>query len=160
MRRMFSIAMILLLSLVAVSCTPFKLKEARSGLEATLADLPDSEGFTRIACLSGEADRRFGDTMCYYAQAIVVVGSHLPEGEAFDLYVQKLIDQGWGVQYKGERSRELVRGEHEKITVRLGAPSPLLNSDEAFQRARSEYPTLVNLAVNYYLPSRKACMGQ
>jgi hypothetical protein len=149
------------LMVIFSSCIPARLEEAQKGLEATLADLPQSSEFTVFSVISGEYyDELFGDSMCYWGQAIVAVGSSLPEEDALSSYVRELEARGWQAQNNLGRSRELVRGEHESIVVRLGAPSWMLESREDFKRRRDSFRSLVNVSVNYYLPSRAACMGE
>jgi len=98
--------------------------------------------------------------MCYCGQAIVAVGSSLSEEEALSSYVRGLESKGWQAQNQLGRSRELVRGEHEGIAVRLGAPSWMLEPREDFKGGRDSFRSLVNVDVTHYLPSRAACMGE
>jgi hypothetical protein len=156
-----TLLLVLALAPVFFSCMPFRLQEARKGLEATLADLPQT-GFTVISVIVFEpnGDTLSVDSMCYYDQAIVAVGSSLPEDDALASYVRELEAKGWLIQRSSGGYRELVRGEHESMGIHIGVPSRMLESDPDFRRRRGDFRSLVYLIIDYYLPSRAECMGE
>ncbi len=142
------------------SCAPSRqmLQQARSGLDTTIAQLPGSGEFAIVTILRGEsASTDYGRT-CYYAQAYIAVGTFLPGREALAAYVHELSLQGWTVaQDEYEDAKVLVRGEHERLSIELGAPGWIVEREESYQRAREVYPTILNIVVTYILPGRENC---
>ena len=157
-QRALLVAVFLVFGLV--SCTPVALKQVRQGLETTIAHLPQSDDFVFVAIMSGEGYDDPGGEMCYSAGAQVAVGTWLTREDALEDYLRKLEAQGWVLvrdDYPDEK--QLVRGKYEKVTVDILAPGWQMELDKDFVRARSIYPAFVFLLVDYYLPSREACLG-
>jgi hypothetical protein len=158
--KRFPIFLPVLLLCVTSSCTPSqqRLQQARSGLDTAIAQLPSSAEFTVVAIIPEEfSSTDYGKT-CYYAQANIAVGTALPGTDALATYVNELTLQGWVVERDNlDRSRVLVRGEHERIAVSLDGPGWIIERDEDYQHARDTFPIFLYISVTYILPSRENC---
>ena len=156
-RRLF--VMVSMLSCFVISCTPLRLQQVREGLSRTVSELPQSDDFTIVTVLSGEFYDTFGGTTCYYAGASIAVGSRLPASTAWDIYIDELQSQGWVLEQDDmQRTKVLVRGRNERMSVRSDPPGWEMELEESYQRAQTAYPTFVYLIVKYFLPSREDCV--
>lgn len=143
-----------------VSCIgpPHELQEVRNGLDVTVAQLPSSSCFDIVTVLSGASSSRDYGSTCYYAQAGLAIGTSLSEEDALKTYTDELMSQGWVLKQNDlERSRVLIRGQHERITVGLGGPGWMMEADEDYQRAKQIYPAFLFVTVTFVLPGREGC---
>lgn len=143
---------------VPTSCERVRLREARSGLEGTVAGLPKPDDFHQVALISNRAwDRVFGGE-CYYAQSIVVFGSSLSAQAALATYIDALLLQGWAFEQDlYEREKMLSRGTHERLVVSVGPPGALVELNAEYQGMKSAFPTFLVVTVDFVLPNNRLC---
>jgi hypothetical protein len=140
------------------SCTQQKLREARKGLDGSVAQLPSVSDFDVVTILSGESSITGSPKTCYYAQAYVVLGTSLSEEKALDVYVDELQSLGWTTERSDlENLRVLGRGMHEQIAVSYGGPGWTIETNEDYIRAKDIYPTIIFVTVDFMLPNRDEC---
>lgn len=146
---------------ILVSCDnlfPYvAMREARTGLNSLVGQLPDLAGFetTKVEYFD-LADSAHGKT-CYYARAFVIIGSSLPMEDALDTYVEKIQSLGWafdGRQYT--TARTLVRGKHDLLVVESGKVGSVLNAEE-FTILHNRYRSIILIRLEYILPQRDGC---
>jgi hypothetical protein len=153
--RLFGITILLCLVL---SCAGTELRKARSGAEASVAQLPDLPGFDRIKTVFREYPSTVYGSGCYYGAAYVIIGSALPERDAITLYARKIRSLGWideGKQYDAERS--LIRGAHERIVVRYGEPDVEIKDAVDYAQLRANYVSVIFVRLVFMLPGRDGC---
>lgn len=143
-----------------LGCGPAHLQQARTGLDAAVAQLPEPDGFSIVTVIVEEFDRTWNRQRCCYGQALMAVGTDVPSEEALELYTEALKDQGWVVQpdYGTLKwTKVLCRGEYETVDVRTGAAGLITASDERYKREKDNYASFVYLTLTYSLPSRAVC---
>jgi len=142
-------------------CIPTRLKQAQKGLAATIAGLPEGSKFSIAASISGKDYDTDYEVTCYWSSASIAVGTHLPKEEALVAYIQELQRQGWTIwRDRHETEKSLIRGEYEEITVSSDPLGWQLKENEDYKSAQEAYPTFLRVSVQYFLPSRKDCLGE
>jgi hypothetical protein len=158
MRYPLRVCGIVVLLCLVLSCAGTELRKARSGAEASVAQLPDLAGFDRIKTVFREYPfTAYGDT-CYYGTAHVIIGSSHSEADALDVYSRRLAVHGWvpeGKQY--DDTRTLIRGAHERIVVRFGEPGVEIKDAVDYAQLRANYVSVVFVRLVFILPRRDGC---
>lgn len=160
MRRLYLLLLIVGLSGGLLGCVSVHLRQARAGLDAAMAQLPEPDGFSVLTVVVEEFDRTWDQQKCYYAKALVAIGTDLSDEDAMQGYTEALAAQGWVAQpdHGTLISTEVLhRSEYERISVYTGAPGPIIESDERYRQVKDLYSTVVTLVYAYCLPSRAEC---
>jgi hypothetical protein len=143
---------------LAVSCAQPQRREARAGLDAAVAQLPEPAGFDVIKVVYREFRSTEYERKCFYATAYVIIGSSLPELEALDVYAEDLQPLGWAPrdeQYN--TTRVLRRGTYERIVIELGEPGVDIRDAVDYVQLRATSPTVIFVRLDFMLPSRDEC---
>lgn len=159
MRRWCLVIVIAWLGSGLLGCGQTHLRQAREGLDAAVAQLPEPEGYSIVTVIVEEFDRSVTQR-CYYAQALVAIGTDMPSDEARATYVRALESQGWSVNpdYAIIKGLEVLsRGDYEGIDVSTRAAGWITASDERYKREKDNYASFVYLTLTYSLPSRAVC---
>ena len=141
-----------------LSCTSLELRRARTGVDAAVAQLPVLKGFDVIKIENLEDSMSAGGETCYYARAIVVVGSHLPEIEAINVYSEALQSTGHNPRDgRYPKSRMFYRGSNERVLVAVSEPYVGFKNRVDWAEWKATYPTIIFVSVVYILPQRDGC---
>lgn len=151
------------LSCVLVACgqpTGWIMQErARAGLDAALAELPQSSEFQIYRVVYSKVlDIEGRGSECYYGRGYAVIGSSLLEREAIISYFQMVQSSGWiseGEQYNV--SKLLKRGLNERMELYVGDPDVDIKDAVKSVQLRNGHQSLVYVRVDYMLPSRDQC---
>lgn len=134
-----------------------KPEEARKGLEHTIAGLSVSNDFDLVASISENFSQSAAGKTCYYGRMYLIYGTLLSEDVATELYLDQLQDSGWLLERELTYTWILTRGENERIGVTLNTAGWLIESNENYQQARKDYPTLLIVTVDFMLPKVDEC---
>jgi len=141
------------------ACGYFQQQEVRRGLGASMVRLPQQSSFEVVGSLYEE----FSYGRCYYAGVYLVIGSPLEERAALDLYVRELQSLGWVLSERLFETEEepmeemLIYGEHERVTVDIHPPGPLLDSVVDYEQLKQTYRSILVVRVVFMVPSRDEC---
>jgi hypothetical protein len=163
MKRLFVLlGIVVLLGLIAIGIQQIehfqKQREARDGLDASIAQLPTLAGFTTIKVVPLEFSHTAYGKTCYYARGYVIAGSSFSETEALDTYTEKIRSLGWmpeGMQ--AETSRVLMHAANERMEIYSGKPGVDIDGAMDYDQLRQTYRSLIFVSLDYMIPSRDEC---
>jgi hypothetical protein len=160
--RYLALCLALLMCFVT-SCTSPKLDEARDGMQAAVAELPDSPQLHHIVTTEHVWPVTEDGGTCYYARSYLVYGTQLPATEVLDWYTDRLeplnwsLEQGRFEQDYMDVARQFTRGDHEFRAVSTGTPGFAVEQSFDYERYRQEYINIVVVSVDYVVPQSEGC---
>jgi hypothetical protein len=139
------------------ACGVAEKQEVRTGLDASIEQLPESKDFDMISITRYyDSMTVYGDT-CFYGTAYVLVGTSLSEVEALDAYSDELLKAEWisdGEQYAHEYT--LLHGDQEMINVSDYEPYDF-SDYEGYLEAKDDYMSFLFIRLVFYVPARDGC---
>jgi hypothetical protein len=145
-------------------------REAKSGLDAIVAQLPNVRNFDRVKLLEHYTtnEPNSGPPTCYYAMADIITGSSASDQitkETVDAYIQDLQKLGWTLdKYPIGSTRTLSRNPSERIEIDTYHPADLrynslineIDSNQ-WQDWKETFQNLIIVEPHYTLPPYKGC---
>lgn len=163
MKRLPRLFVILMLLPLVVSCAQqlsntSKQQEARAGLDALVAQLPELENFNVTENLYFETSFTAYKKTCYYATGYVIIGSSLLEVNALDVYTEKLELLGWTPREKQHEIERVFYAEaNGRVVVSSGEPDESIKHAVNYQQLKENYRSVIFVRLVYMLPSRDEC---
>lgn len=135
----------------------YRLSQARSGLEATKAELTVPTDFELITTVSTDFSGVDLGT-CYYGRDYLIMGTPLPEIQALDKFENHLRSSEW---LPGDRqysdTRTFYYGENALLVATTIGPGDDTRGAVDYERLRQEYESILFVRVEFQLPSRSRC---
>ncbi len=131
--------------------------QAKSGLDSLIAEMPSPKNFETMRVEYFQfSDSAYGKT-CYYARAVLIVGSSLQLPQAIDAYTESYQSSGWlldGTQY--ESARSLIRGDNASLVIESAKPGTVMKSEEIV-KLQTSFKSVIYVWIEYMVPRREGC---